>query len=226
MSLSQRRATAFKEYIKSMYNLADNLFTVWGAGEDWETLDKLVSQSNISDKQQILNIIRSSEPHDARENRLMAIAGGRPYRQMLTEMYPQLRRMECQLHYTVVPFTVEKGKEIFRTRPNNLSLDEMFQIAQTYPSGRAEYNEIFETAARLFPNSDIANINAASSAIGRRDFAAAARYLDGVKEHSVHYWNNRGVLLFMQGDRRRAMDCFARGGVQGAGNIATINNRN
>jgi outer membrane protein OmpA-like peptidoglycan-associated protein len=224
LSLSQRRATAFKEYIKSMYSLNDYLFTVWGAGEDWETLDSLVSQSNITDKQHILDIIRSSEPHDARENRLMAIAGGRPYRQVFTEMYPQLRRMECQLHYTVVPFTVEKGKEIFRTRPNNLSLNEMFLIAQTYPSGSAEYNEIFETAARLYPNNDIANINAAASAIGRKDFAAAARYLDGVKEQSVYYWNNRGVLLFMQGDKRRAMDCFAKGGVQGAGNIARINN--
>ena len=226
MSLSQRRATAFKDYIKSMYSFNENLFTVWGAGEDWETLEQLVSQSNIAGKSHILDIIRSFESHDARENSMMAVSGGRPYREIFAQIYPQLRRMECQFHYTVVPVTVEKGKEMFRTRPGNLSLNEMFLIAQTYPVGSAEYNEVFETAARLFPKSDIANINAAASALERKDFAAAARYLDGVKEQNIYYWNNLGVLLFLQGDRRKAMDCFAKGGAQGAGNIARVRNAN
>ena len=226
MTLSQRRATAFKDYIKSMYDLRENTFMVTGAGEDWATLESLVAQSNIADKYRILDIIRSSEPYDAREKRLMEISGGRPYRQMMAEMYPMLRRMECQVHYTVVPFTVEKGKEIYRTRPNNLSLNEMYLIAQTYPTGSAEYKEIFETAARLFPQSDVANLNAAASALSRKDTDSAARYLDRVKVQNVQYWNNFGVLMWLKGDRKKAMDCFAKGGAQGATNIAAVNNSN
>ena len=226
MTLSQRRATSFKDYIKSMYDIRENTFAVTGVGEDWATLESLVSQSNMPDKYRIIDIIRSSEPHDTRENRLKDISGGRPYRQMMAEMYPKLRRMECQVHYTVVPFTVEQGKEIYRTKPNNLSLNEMYLIAQTYPAGSSEYKEIFETAARLFPQSDVANLNAAASALSRKDVDSAARYLNRVKEQNVQYWNNFGVLMWLKGDRRMAMECFAKGGAQGAANITAVNNYN
>ena len=225
MELSQRRATSFKNYIKNMYGLSDNLFTTWGAGEDWTTLENLVSNSNLPDKNRVLDIIRSSDSYDVREKKLTGLSNGRTYAQMMKEMYPELRRMECQVHYTVVPFTVEKGKEIFRTKPNNLSLNEMFLIAQTYPSGSAEYKEIFETAARIFPQSDVANLNAAASALSRKDTSAAARYLDSVKEHNTNYWNNFGVMLWLQGNRQKAMDCFSKGGATGAKNIATVNNQ-
>ena len=225
MRLSERRAISFKNYIKNMYSLSDNFFTTRGAGEDWVTFESLVSQSNLADKYRVLEIIHSAESYDAREKRIMGLSNGRTYRQIYDEMYPELRRMECQVHYTVVPFTVEKGKEIFRTRPNNLSLNEMFLIAQTYPSGSDEYKVIFETAAQLYPQSDVANLNAAASALSRKDLSGAAAYLEKVKQHNINYWNNLGVLLWLQGDRRQAMDCFSKGGATGARNLAAINNQ-
>ena len=223
--LSQRRANSFRNYIKSMYGLSDNLFTTYGAGEDWATLETLVSNSYLSDKYRALAIIQSSEPYDTRERKLKDLSNGRTYQQIFNEMYPALRRMECQVHYTVVPFTVEKGKQIFRTRPNNLSLNEMFLIAQTYPSGSAEYREVFETAARLFPQSDVANLNAAASALSRKDATTAADYLEKVIVQNTAYWNNYGVLLWLQGNSRKAIDCFAKGGATGAKNINIINNQ-
>ena len=222
MELSQRRAISFKDYIKNFYSLRENLFTARGAGEDWATLEKLVSRSSLTDKNLVLEIIRSPESLDSREKRLMELSGGRAYRQIFSEMYPELRRMECQVHYTVVPFTVEKGKEIYRTKPNNLSLNEMFLIAQSYPPGSAEYKEVFVTAARLFPQSDVANINAAAIALSRKDLNAATGYLAKVKVQNTAYWNNYGVLSWYQGDRRKAIDCFVKGGKTGKKNLSAV----
>uniref|UniRef100_S0DF02 DUF3575 domain-containing protein n=1 Tax=termite gut metagenome TaxID=433724 RepID=S0DF02_9ZZZZ len=197
--LSERRAYALKNHIGSVHGLRSGLFTVWGAGEDWAGLDSLVADSYMADKWRILEIIRGTDVFAGRETKLMALAGGYPYRLMLAELYPQLRRSDYRIDYTVVPFTVEKGKEVLRTRPGNLSLCEMFLVANTYEPGSDAFNEVFEIAARVFPDSDIANINAAASALQRRDVTSAARYLGRVKRHNVAYQNNMGVLSWLQG---------------------------
>ncbi len=220
MTLSQHRANALKEHIRSMYGFSHGLFRVEGRGEDWKTLDVLVEQSGMADKYRILEIIRGTDIFDGREKKLMDLSGGNPYRQMKVELFPQLRRSDYELHYTVLPFTVEKGKAVFKTKPSSLSLNEMFLIADTYEPGSTAFNEVFETAARIFPASDVANINAAANALNRKDAVSAAQYLQKVKGHTPAYWNNAGILAYMQGDKQKAAECFAKA----AGNAEAIRN--
>ncbi|MDR0332679.1 MAG: DUF3575 domain-containing protein [Dysgonamonadaceae bacterium] len=223
LQLSHQRVTALKNYVSATYNIPENLITARGAGEDWETFEQLITASNIEDKQRILEIIRSNEPSDVRERQLINLSGGRPWRVMMNEMFPALRRADYQLHYAVVPFTVEKGKEVFRTRPGNLSLNEMFLIAQTYTPRSPEHNELFETAARLFPDSDVANLNAAAAALDRRDAVTAAHHLNRVKEHNSVYWNNMGIMQFLQGNKTEAVESFRKSGTAGANNAEELN---
>ena len=61
----------------------------------------------------------------------------------------------------VRPFTVEQAKQVFQSNPKNLSIEEMFRIARTYPAGSPEYNKIFMTAVLLNPEHPVANLNAA-----------------------------------------------------------------
>ncbi len=221
-SLSERRAQALRTHIGSSYGLYRIPFNVWGAGEDWNGLETLVENSFLPQRERILSIIGSFDNVDARERNIAALAGGEPYRRMKTELYPQLRRVEYQLDYTVVPFTVEQGKEVMKTRPGSLSLNEMFLIANTYPTGSDAFIEVFETAARVFPDSDIANLNAASSAIGRKDAVSAAGYLAKVKEQTPVYWNNAGIVAWLEGDKVKAAACFAKAGEQGSANAAQL----
>ena len=51
-------------------------------------------------------------------------------------------------------------------------------LAQTYESGSEEFNELFETAVRMYPDDPVANLNAANSAILRKDYRRALRYLE------------------------------------------------
>lgn len=215
--LSEKRAAALKNQIKAIYGLPESLFTVSGQGEDWAMLDTLVSRSAMVDKYAILEIIRGTEILDGRERKLMKLSGGQPYLSMKADLFPRLRRSDYELHYTVLPFTVEKGKEVFRTNPANLSLNEMFLIANTYEPGNDAFNEVFETAARIFPLDDVANLNAAASALDRKDILSATNYLKRVTEPCAAYWNNMGVLSFLREDYETAANCFDKARQAGSG---------
>lgn len=230
--LSERRARALKDHFKAMYGFRENFFAVSGEGEDWATLDILVAASNLSDKYRILEIIRGIDHPDSRDSKLMALSGGNTYQQLKADYYPQLRRSDYELHYTVVPFTVEKGKEVFRTKPSSLSLNEMYMVAGTYEPGSDSFNEVFETAVRIFPGDDVANLNAAATALHKKDTQAATRYLRRVQEGQSNkqwgriaaaYWNNKGILAAMEGDRERATTYFIH--AEDAGSTEAAANR-
>lgn len=53
----------------------------------------------------------------------------------------------------------------------------MFLVANTYPKGSQEFIDVFETAVRMYPDSEIANMNAATAALSRNDLISAERYL-------------------------------------------------
>ncbi len=220
LTLSERRASALKNHMKAHCGFAENLFTVSGKGEDWATLDSLVEAACMGDKACILGIIRSADGFDVRERKLKDL--GASYNELKTGLFPQLRRSDYQLDYTVLPFTVEKGKEVLKTTPANLSLNELFLIANTYEAGSDAFNEVFETAARVFPESDVANLNAAANALNRKDTASAVRYLNRITARNANYWNSLGILSYMQGDKQKAADCFAK--AKAAGNAEAVRN--
>ena len=218
MALSERRTQSVRNYVINTYGIDPGLFHVSGRGEDWTTLETLVAASNIPEKDLVLEIIRSGGDPDEREKSLKQLSNGDIYRQIFAEFYPALRRTDYVVDYIVVPFSIEESKRVILTHPQNLSLNEMYLISNTYEAGGTDFNEVFETAVRVFPNSDVANINAAAAALERRDTDAATLYLGRVKEHTPAYWNNLGVLNWLVGKREEAADCFSR-----AGDLATRN---
>ena len=223
LTLSENRAVSLKNHLRANQGFADNFFNARGYGEDWHKLDSLVEASYLPDKYALLEIIRSSDAPDSKDAKMNAISGGVPYKRMMSEIYPALRRSDYQLHYTVVPFTVEVGKEVFKTKPQNLSLNEIFLIAQEYRVGSPQFNELFETAARIFRDSDVANLNAAATALGRGDTAEAARLMARIKaKEGAAYNNNMGILNFLQGDRDSATRYFER--ARAAGDSQAVKN--
>ena len=219
-TLSAQRANSLKEYVRNKHGINDNLFTVAGNGEDWVKLDSLIAQSDFVQKEEILNIIRGGGTLDAKDNSLSKIDGGKLYKQLKDDIFPLLRRTEYVMDYTVMTFTRESAKEAFKTNPSNLSLNEMFIIAQEYAAGSEEFNNIFETAAEIYTQSDIANINAAASALTRGDVAAANKYLSKVTSETPEFYNNMGIRCFLSGETEKAFEYFEKAG----GNSEAINN--
>lgn len=177
--LAENRAKALLNYVRNLYNFKDARFTVDFEPEDWAGLERMVKESDLEGKEEILAIIHADAPKDwdQREWKLKSVSGGADYRIILQDIYPALRHSDYAVKYTIRNFTVDEAKDLIYTDPKQLSLNEMFQVAQTYEPGSEKYNEVFEIAVRMYPNDPVSNLNAAITAIDSRRFDAARRYL-------------------------------------------------
>ncbi len=101
--LAHDRSLAFRDYILNNFSLSldSSRFSISWEAEDWDGLFKLVEKSDISGKYMILHIIHTVPVFKGRENQLMRLDGGTPYRIMLRDMFPQLRRVQYRIEYTI-----------------------------------------------------------------------------------------------------------------------------
>lgn len=177
--LAKGRAATLADYVKGLYPFTGVRFLVDSEPEDWEGLEERVAASSLAEKDELLAIIRDASitDPDARELKLKRVKGGEPYRYLLQQFYPALRHSDYAVKYTIRNFTVEEAKELLYTAPAQLSLDEMYRVAQTYTPGSKEFNEVFEIAVRMYPDDPVCNLNAANTALLRHDADAARRYL-------------------------------------------------
>lgn len=176
--LSAERTQALKSWVMSKYQFDEALFTTAHTAEDWEGLVNFLRNNNtLEGREEILNIIATVGDLDKREARIREEFPSQ-YRFMLDNWYPFLRHSDYTVGYIVRPFTVEEAKRELKLHPQNLSIDEMFRIAQTYKEGSKEYNEVFLIAVKQNPDHPVANLNAACIALRAGDKTAAAGYLE------------------------------------------------
>ncbi len=221
MSLSQRRAQTLKTYLNGIYSFRGEFIQSRGDGEDWKTLGLLVQESNIANKQSLLSIIEGTSDPDSKDRQIAALGGG-TLEMIQSQFYPRLRRTDYQIDFEVAPISLERSKEVIRTNPRNLSLNEMFLVANTYQPGSAEFREVMDIAARTFPDNDVANSNAAAAAIQRGDATAAASFLGRVRNHDADWNNNMGIVSFMQGNPTAAAGFFRAAGAKASVNAAEL----
>lgn len=176
--LAKNRARTLTEYVHKMVELPDSIFTVSSTAEDWDGLCEYIKQSDLEKKEQLLAIAKDeSLTPDARDAKLKKQYPAQ-YRSLLTNCYPALRHSDYHITYKIKPFDVEEAKEIIKTKPQQLSLNELFMVAQTYEVGSKEFNEVMELAVRMYPMDETANLNAAIIRLNAGDADAAKPYLD------------------------------------------------
>ena len=193
--LSEGRTDALKDYLMSEYGFEASLFRTNAGAENWAGLRKYVAQSGLADKEAILAIIDSEEKPDAKEQRIRREHAA-SYRTLLQDCYPALRRTDYTVDYVIRGFNVEEAKEVIKTRLQNLSLQEMFAVAQTYQPGSEEFNHVFDVAVRLYPADPIANLNAANALLERKEAAQALKFLDKAGD-TPQADNARGVAMIL-----------------------------
>ena len=193
--LSEGRTDALKDYLMGEYGFEASLFRTNAGAENWAGLRKYVAQSGLADKEAILAIIDSEEEPDAKEQRIRREHAA-SYRTLLQDCYPALRRTDYTVDYVIRGFNVEEAKEVIKTRPQNLSLQEMFAVAQTYQPGSEEFNHVFDVAVRLYPADPIANLNAANAFLERKEAAQALKFLDKAGD-TPQADNARGVAMIL-----------------------------
>lgn len=214
MALSRRRADTFASYLVSKYGLQRNQFKVNWYGEDWKGLEYAIKSSHISDKEAVLNIIHTIKDPDARDAKLKQLSAGETYRMLLQQYYPPLRRNEYTVAYVARAFDVEEAKEIIKTKPQLLSLNEMYLVAQTYPADSKGFKEVFDIAARLYPDDPIAVLNRSAADIEGQDMQDAINRLEKISDNP-RVWNNLGVAYARIGNIEKATLYFEKAATNG-----------
>lgn len=207
--LAKARTEALKEYVEKLYHFGEGHITTSYEAEDWAGLERYVLSSNIANKDAILNIIRTDEDPDIKEWRIKS-KYPTEYRILLDQCYPTLRRSDYHIYYTIRHYSSpEEIEQIMNTAPQQLSLNEFYILAQTYERGSAELDELWEIAVRMYPGDEIANFNAANSAMDKGDFERALRYLDKAGDRAeVDY--SRGCIEILREDYNAAIPYLER----------------
>lgn len=193
------RTAALKKHIGQLYSFADNIIQTDYEPEDWAGLRRYVEQSNIDHRVEILALIDSDMEPDAKEAKIKRTYPNE-YRFMLQNFYPALRHTDYRIDYNIRTFSdADEIKRIMAERPQKLSLNEFYLLAGKYEPGTDEFTDVFQTAVRMFPNDETANLNAANAAIRRDDFSTARKYLDKAGDSAEAVYA-RGALAVREGD--------------------------
>lgn len=215
LALSQRRADSFKSYLITMYGTLSGLsqFPAVGKGEDWAGLRKTVAESTyVPMKEDVLRLIDSYSIEGGREARLMQLGGGSVYKYLLENLYPPLRRMDMEVSYKVRNFKPEEVESVYDRRPQDLSQEEIYEVAQRRNKdgvAHAEFGREYDTAARFYPEDKIANLNASSAALVRRDLAQAWQYLCHISD-APEAATNMGLYYWLSGKYGMAARYFEK----------------
>ena len=199
--LATNRAKALTDYVRQLYNLPASVFAPAEATpENWEGLRRAVAgmdDQTLPHRQEILSIIddASLQP-DPKEWRIKSRYTAE-YQYLLREVYPGLRRSDYDISFNFSDFTLEQAKEIYKTRPYQLSLRELWDVAQTMEPNSPEYNKVLQQAVNIYPDDPVANLNLANVAIRQKDLLKAETLLERAGD-SAEAQNARAVLAILQ----------------------------
>lgn len=207
--LAKNRTIALKDYVLTLYNFPSGFITTSYVPVDWEGLKEWLESNNMQNREQILSIVNSDIESYARNSKIKK-EYPEQYQWLLTHVYPSLRHSDYRIEYVIKTFTdLNEIAELIRTSPQKLSLNEMYLLANSLDPESEEYYDVFDTAVRMYPNDEIANLNAANSMMRRNDLDLAERYLaragDGDKADYA-----RGILELKKGNLSRASELFAK----------------
>lgn len=220
MRLSENRARAFAAYMKEQHDLPASLLKVNWEGGDWGGLRHAIQESSLSDREQILDILCITDIN-RRKAQLRSLNNGRTYRMLLEDYFPSLRRIDYTLAYIARPFDVNEAKLVIQTKPQYLSLNEMFLVANTYPKDSPEFKEVFDIAVRLYSTDPVAQQNTAALEIERDAIDAGIKRLEAI--NTPEAWNNLGVAYAQKKEYQKALDYFSK--AANAGVKAAIQNQ-
>lgn len=234
--LATNRAKSLTTYVKSLYNLPDDVFAPAEATpENWIGLRAAVVEMDetiLPHKQQImatidkvLSDLKNRVTNQADRDEL-SIRSKYPdeYRYLLQNVYPGLRRSDYDISFNFSNFTLEQAKEIYKTRPYQLSLREMWDVAQTMEPYSSDYNKVMQTAVNIYPDAPEALINLANVAIRQKDLLKAESLLERAGD-SGEAQNARAVIAIIQkryADAEHLLQSAAQKGLDISKNLEAI----
>ena len=198
--LAKGRVLAVTNYVKNLYDFPARVYHTASVPEDWEGLLEYIKASNLPNREAMIAFIEDPSTPAPKKNDVFKAKFPENYPYLLKTEYPWLRHTDYYIHYVVKQYTtVEEIREALKRDPRNLSLNEFFRAANSYPQESAEFETIIMQAQALYPTDPVANLNAANVQMKQGNYTAAARFVaDAGNTPETEY--TRGVLAALQQD--------------------------
>ena len=213
--------------------------------EDWEGFQKAMENSNIQDKEVVLNVLKMYNDPEEREAQIKNLSN--VYKKIADDILPQLRRSRLILTRDLIGRSDEEILAEINSDSCQLNVEEMLYAA-TLVEGQDEKLAIYQKAADTFgdyraynnmgliyfeqgniaearrayskaleiePNDPDVNYNAALAAMADNDLAKAEEYLGKAAGTKGDLKAAQGTYYTMKGDYKAAKEAY--------GNSATNN---
>jgi len=212
--LAQKREDSTKGYMnKQLKGVNFGELTADFTPEDWEGFRRLVSESNIQDKDLILSVLSMYSDPEEREREIHNLSS--VFEQLAEEILPQLRYSRISAKINVIGRSDEEIARAFDSNPSSLSVDEILYYASLTDNAEKRA-QVYSVAAELYPTDyrTYNNLGMAQYQLGdydaaRSSFAQAARLAPASAEPQM----NIGLVALKDGDFDSAQSRF--GGAAG-----------
>ncbi|PID93273.1 MAG: hypothetical protein CSA95_08460 [Bacteroidetes bacterium] len=184
-----------------------------------------VEQSNLKDKNAILNVVKSQTTPLKKEQEIRNMT--LIYSELTEEILPPLRRVEISVNCYEPKKDDKRIASLAILSPQDLSLKELLYAAEKR-NDLSEKLEIYKSAATLFPNDWRTHNNVAATYLSMYNAKEAEPYLEKANELSPNnpiITNNMGVAASKKRAYDNALSLFKKAedlGVDAAYNIAII----
>ncbi len=190
-------------------------FNIKALGEDWDGFMRAVEQSQIKDKNIILNVVRSQADVKRREQEIrnMTVI----YKEIEDAILPPLRRAEITVNSFEPKRTDAQIATLSTSHPDSLTLKELIYAGEL-TSDLNTKQAIYEAAVRLHPQDWKAYANLGYVFLSNGQLDKAGSYLDRANTLSPNnpiVLNNLGALAAKNGDDAAARSFYKQ--AQGKG---------
>ena len=201
-----------KELKRKKIETSEGFYTLMAKGEDWNGFKRLMTESDIADKDLILRVLEMYSDKSKREEEIRNIA--KTYSEIEDQILPSLRRSVVAMNYTVEGYTDEQLIAIATNAPATLTVEELLFSATLFDDVNDKYT-IYAACAATY-SSDLRGHNNAGVCLmemGRRNQAEeafnTARSLD---PNNNAVLNNLGAIARQKGKTDEAASLFGKAG--------------
>ncbi len=177
--------------------------------EDWEGFQRLVSQSDIQDKDLILSVLSMYKDPEQREREIRNLSN--VFEQLADQILPQLRYSRITASINVIGKSDKEISTLAATNPSALNVEELLYAA-TLTDDNATRMKIYENATRQFPNDYRSWNDLGMTQYIARNYAAAQKSFEKAAQLAPAGNNepamNLGLIDLLNGKYDRANQRF------------------
>lgn len=211
MRLGEGRAASIIDYILEQDKsgkLNRSMFAVVRMTENWRGLrDTLLSNVKLPARDAVLELLAHEQNTEVVKQKIKQIPG---YSQLLTQVYPYLRKSTYTVNYDVRDYGVSDARNLLQTNPSALSPEEIYAVAVNCGIDTPEGKQALALLLELHPQSDMARSVRGVQKLLEGQYEKAVQELEAVQSPQATVTNTLGVAYAYLGHWEQARKLFSR----------------